>query len=105
MSVDSIHINNTIKLQGTINTMDALAQAGADEIAAIAWLALCAMENPKIHKSETALAHAFLAIKAKADDISELIGYEAEQVGCSWKNESISKIREAHSAAFCESKQ
>ena len=79
MSAKSADIKN---LQSAVRNIDALAREGLSEIAAIAKLALAAMESPTNHPSMEILAQTFSLIWAKAENIENNIGCEAEEVGC-----------------------
>jgi hypothetical protein len=67
-------------LLNTIQTMDALSQEGFSQIAAIASLALLAMETAAPNDVAN-VVQALRAISGKAHDIENCINYEAEMVG------------------------
>lgn len=67
-------------LLNTIKTMDSLSQEGFSQIAAIASLALLAMQTDAPHVTEN-VVQALRAIRGKAQDIENCINYEAEMVG------------------------
>lgn len=77
--------NELARLQNAITDMDALSQSAFSEIAAIARLAVKALEadanNSLINVD---IIHAFNAIQCKADDVQNCINYQAEEVGCNW---------------------
>ena len=70
------------KLHETIRDMDALAQGGFSEIAAIARLSLIALESPKEVRDPETIAQALHAIWSKALDIENSITATAGEVGC-----------------------
>ena len=72
------------RLCAVVNEMDGMAQGGLGEIAAIARLALAAMEAPQMHRDWDAFAGAFLAIEGRAKDVQNLINVTAEAVGCNY---------------------
>jgi len=67
-------------LLDTIKTMDALSQEGFSQIAAIASLALLAMETAAPNDVAN-VVQALRAIRGKAYDIENCINTEAEMVG------------------------
>lgn len=81
--------NATIEqLRNAVTEMDGLAQSGFSEIAAIARLALYAMENPMMSNDLDVFAIAFNAIWSKAKDIENCINVTAETVGCNSVDEA-----------------
>jgi hypothetical protein len=75
----------TIKeLSNAITTMDCLSSIGFSEIAGIAKLALISLETPEGHRHIDSIACALKAIASKAEDISEIIGCNAEAVGLNY---------------------
>lgn len=68
-------------LRAAVADMDCLAQGGLRQIAAIARLALLAMESPEAYRNPDRLAAAFDAIWSIAEDIENSVGCRAEEVG------------------------
>lgn len=81
---------DVIKLHNTIELLDSLSQEGFSQIAAIAGLALAAMQTQAGNDLE-AIAYALQAIKSKARDIENCINAEAEQVGCNYKDVGVQR--------------
>lgn len=82
-------INN---LQATITFMDSLSQEGFSQIAAIANLAILAIEKKTAAAGGlpflSDVVHALRVISGKAEDIESCINCEAEKVGCNWDEDS-----------------
>ena len=75
----------TIKeLGNAITTMDCISSIGFSEIASIAKLALLTLETPEGYRHIDNIAYALKAIASKAEDISEIIGCNAEAVGLNY---------------------
>lgn len=89
------------KLRDTVEFMDSLAQGGFSEISAIAKLALAQLEHPDGYRHPENIALALSAICGKADDIMNCINSEAEQVGCNYVDDALSR-RQAARAAFSQ---
>lgn len=96
--------NDIRKLRGTIEMMDALSQEGFSEIAAIATLALTALEAPQGYNDLESIALAFAAIKRKAEDGKNCINFEAEDIGCNYKAPDTERRHLAH-YAFIETQR
>lgn len=75
------------ELEETVNTIDQLSQGGFSEIAAIASLALIALETPDGWRSIDDIVTVLETIRKKAKKVENLINVEAEQVGCNYKDE------------------
>lgn len=69
-------------LRRTIETMDSLAQEGLSHIAAVARLALIALQTPDGHRDTMAIVGALHAIWAMAGEIEAGVTAEAAEVGC-----------------------
>ena len=78
MSAKSTDIKN---LQAAVRDMDSVAREGLSEIAAIAKLALSAMESPTDYPAQETIAKIFSAIWSKAENIESCIYAESESVG------------------------
>lgn len=76
------------KLRNIINDMDCLSQIGFLEISAVAKLALSHLETPDCYRDLENIANAFHVIAAKANDIRNCIGVEAEGVGCGYSDDA-----------------
>lgn len=83
-----VEIARVQDLRDVVTSMDSLSQGGFSEIAAIASLALMALETPDGWRSVDDIATILEAIRSKAKEVEHLINAEAEQVGCNYKNES-----------------
>lgn len=79
------------RLQGVIGDMDSLSQAGFSEISAIARLALVALETPEGRSDMEIIAQALISIHSKACDIENVINYQAEEVGCNYRNPNTAR--------------
>lgn len=75
-------------LRSAVEFMDALSYEGFSEIAAIARLALTALERPEGYESPERIAQALQCIVSKADYIQDGINSQAEQVGCNYVDEA-----------------
>ena len=80
-----------LKLRAKVLDMDALAQEGFDRIAAVSSLAIDSLESPNATNAIT-LLHALRAINYTAHDIMNIIGTEAEQVGCAYVDEAARRV-------------
>lgn len=96
MSAKSTDIKS---LQAAVLDMDRVAREGLSEIAAIAKLALSAMESPTNHPSQETFAKIFSAIWSKAENIENCIYCEAESVGCASADESSLRRLDAYLAS------
>lgn len=83
----------------TLHDMDSMQQGATGEIAAIAQLALCAMENPRAWRQPELLAAAFMAIVNRATDLQNVLNCEAERHGCNFVNEAAQRRWDAFRAA------
>ena len=72
---------------------------GLSEIAAIAKLALSAMESPTDYPAQETIAKIFSAIWSKAENIESCIYAEAESVGCACSCESALRRLDAFLAS------
>lgn len=86
-------------LKNTIEVMDALSQDGFRTISELAGMALSLMEYEAGPLSPERTARVLDAIRAKADDIMNLINYEAEVVGCNYKDKAAERRQDARNAA------
>ena len=86
-------------LRQTMTLIDSLAQDGFSEIAAVAKLALAALETPDGYRHPENIAWALSAIWAKAEQIEAFINNEAEKVGCNYVNDSQRRRWDARAAA------
>jgi len=66
--------------------MDALAHEGFLQIAAIAKLALTALETPDGWQHPETIAQALTAIQGKAEVQNDCINLEAHEVGCAFSD-------------------
>lgn len=96
MSAKSADIKN---LQAAVRDMDSVAREGLSEIAAIAKLALSAMESPTDYPAQETIAKIFSAIWSKAENIENCIYAEAESVGCACSCESALRRLDAFLAS------
>lgn len=80
--------SETQALRKTVELLDALAQEGFLEVAALAQLALTQLESPDAYGSMEDIARALTAIRTKAIDVENCIGVEAERVDCSHVDEA-----------------
>lgn len=83
---NSTQVHSTRDMGDVINTIDCLSQEGFSSIAAIASLALLAMETSPVGNTEN-IIQALRTIRGKARDIENCINYEAETVGCNYKEQ------------------
>lgn len=74
-----------------ITDIDSLSQQGFGQIAAIARLALVAMESPETCRHPEYLAHAFEVIWSIAEDVQNCINAQAEEVGCNYIDPAVSR--------------
>lgn len=89
----------TEKLRFAISDMDCQAQGGLSSIAAIAWLTLAALENPRTCNDLDSIADALESILAKALDTENCINATAEEVGCHYVDEAQRRRRAARQVA------
>lgn len=92
-------------LQNTVRAMDCLASNALSEIAAIARLALSAMESPTSHPAPETFAKVFTTILKTADDIKDCIGRYAEDAGCEYSDDASMRRLDAYLASQKEFKQ
>lgn len=92
-------------LKSTIETLDGLSQDGFSEIATLAQMALAHMETPGAYLWPETLAQVLRTIRAKAEDIENLINCEAEQVGCHYQDPATERRYEAQRAAEARLKE
>jgi len=88
------------KLRNAVKFMDCLSQSGFSEISSIAKLALCSLETPDGYRHLNDIANALKTILDKADDTQNCINIEAEQVGCSYADESQHRLWNAQCVAI-----
>lgn len=76
------------KLRNVINTIDAISQAGFGQIEAISNLILKAMEVPNQNPLQLLgdIGKALCCIKYRAEDSLNTINYEAESMGCNYRD-------------------
>lgn len=80
------------QLRTAITEMDGMAQSGFSQIAAIARLALAALETPSAYTTNTEnIACALQTISGIAFDIENCINCSAEAVGCNYKDEALER--------------
>lgn len=91
--------NDIEKLRAAVTDMDCLSQGGFSEIAAIAKLALASLEHPDGYLHSENIAHALRAIWVKADEVENCINYNAEEVGCNYRDPSTARRYAARAAA------
>lgn len=96
MSAQSTDIRS---LQAAVRDMDSVARDGLAEIAAIAKLALSAMESSTDYPAQETIAKTFSAIWSKAENIENCIYAEAESVGCACTDESSLRRLDAYMAS------
>lgn len=82
-----------------ISEIDSIARSLLTEIDCIASLALLAMESPATYARIELLAQAFIAIRIKVSDGSNLINAEAERLG-GHSTDSLDSQLHARSTAF-----
>jgi len=90
------------KLHIVIEDIDAIAHGGFSGIAAIAKLALAALQTPGGYRDPENIVQALKVIWDKAQDVQNLINCEAESVGCNHKNEELDQRWDARRAAQTE---
>lgn len=73
-------------LEHAATDMDALAQEGLSGIAAIAQLALQALERPSGHRNFEIIAQAFRAIWGAAERTQNYVHNEADEVQCGYQD-------------------
>lgn len=83
---NSTQVHSTRDMRAVINTIDSLSQEGFSSIAAIASLALLAMEKSSVGNTENVI-QALRTIRGKALEIENCINAEAETVGCNYKEQ------------------
>ena len=76
--------NEIGNLKQVIEDMDCTAQGAFNDIAAIARLALLALESPKGCRDTHSLAAAFVAIEDRANTAWHLVNNEAVDAGCGY---------------------
>ncbi|WP_412478957.1 hypothetical protein [Azonexus sp. IMCC34839] len=88
------------KLMFTIETLEALAHDGFSNISSLASVALKLMETPDAYIQPEMIAKLLNTIRAKAEDMDNLIGSEAEAVGCvTYRDIAAERRYEARRAA------
>ena len=87
------------QLKVTVTTIDNLSQDGLSEISALAGMALKLMETEAAYLWPESIAQVLNAIKGRSEDLENLIGCEAERVGCNYIDEALARRREARFAA------
>ncbi|WP_323031562.1 hypothetical protein [Brachymonas denitrificans] len=75
---------STQQLRQTIEEIAGYANQAFDEIAAVARLALLALETPNGQRNTEPLAHAFSVICSLAQDMQNTIDYTAEAIDCGY---------------------
>lgn len=93
-------VSEVQELRNTVEFMDCLSQDGFSEISSIAQLALSILETPDGYRRLDNIANALRAIWVRADDTLNCINYEAEKLGCNYKNEA----RRRRSAALSQAR-
>jgi len=78
------HAPTVQQLRSAITDMDALAHEGFSQIAAIAKLALTALESANGWQHPEIIARALEAIQGKAEAQNDCINHEAHEVGCAF---------------------
>lgn len=86
-------------LKAAITEMDALSQNGFSEIAAIANLALLALEHRDAPHRMEHIAYAFSAICGVAECAENCINSQAEEVGCNYIDQASHRRMDARRAA------
>ncbi len=76
------------KLRNTVEWMDCLSQDAFSKITTMARLALASLEAPDGHRHLDDIANALGAIWSTAEVAENGINYEAETVGCNYKDEA-----------------
>lgn len=103
----------TAQLRNAIHDMDCLSQGGFSSIAAIAKLALAALENPRTCNDLESIADALESILGTARDTENCINACAEGMGCHYVDEaqrrrwdalgkariSVDSVKAAHAAS------
>ena len=79
-------ISEIRKLRHVITNIDALSQEGFSDIAALAKLALIALDTPDYDRNIAAIARALSTIFGKAQDIENSINHAASEVGCDFRD-------------------
>lgn len=79
--------------------MDCLTYHALSEIAAIARLALSAMESPTSRPALETFAQAFITITRIADDTKDSTGRYAEDAGCEYSDDASMRRLDAYIAS------
>lgn len=87
------------KLQRAVESMDSLAQQGFSEIAAIAKLALGALQTPSGYVHPETIVQALEVIACKAFDMNNTLNCAAEEVGCNYIDKKLAQRWEARRTA------
>lgn len=87
------------KLQGAVEFMDSLAQQGFSEIAAIANLALGALQTPAGYVHLDNIVQALEVIAGKAFDMNNTVNCAAEEVGCNYVDKKLAQRGQARRTA------
>lgn len=93
------------KLKNAVRAMDCLASDTLAEIAAVARLALSAMESPTSHPAPETFARLFNVILKQADDTRDCIGRYAEDAGCGYSDDASMRRLDAYLASQKPSKE
>jgi len=97
--------NDIKRLHAAVYDMDCLAQGGFSEIAAIAKLAMVALETQDGYLHPENIANALRTIWGKAYDIENCVNYAAEEVGCNYVDPHTKRRYEAQRAAGAHAAQ
>lgn len=97
--------NDIKRLHAAVYDMDCLAQGGFSEIAAIAKLAMVALETQDGYLHPENIANALRTIWGKAYDIENCINDTAEEVGCNYVDPHTKLRHEAQLAARAHAAQ
>lgn len=73
-------------IRAAVTDMDCVAGAAFEEIASIARMSLCWLESPDGQRDLEAIASVFNGIVFIAQNAREIIGLEAERVGCAYRD-------------------
>lgn len=83
------------KLREAVTEIDSMSQCALGEIATLAKLALASLETPNGCSDIDSIATVFSAIWGRAGDAKNYINCMAEDVGCHFKDEAMTRRGEA----------
>ncbi len=96
---------NIQKLQNTIIDLDALAYSGFSRIAALSRITLAAMETSLPYRFPENIVAVLKTIQELAEITSDGINYNAEETGCTYRDDCAQKRSKAYQEALREMKK